>query len=107
MTTGFNYQSLPQQGAKTLRQISEVVNNILKGKLNNVGSVTLANGAATTTLSDTRIGGNSRLAFTARTANAAAIAASVYYDTPGKMTVVIHHTNTANTDQTFDFSILG
>lgn len=42
------------------REISEVVNNIMDGKTNNTGSVTLAtSGATTTTIYDERIGYNS------------------------------------------------
>lgn len=113
MAGNLNIPNPPSLGAQFsvltswLWRVMAVVNGIMKGKTNAFGSVTLANGAATTTLTDANIGGSSTIKFSARTANAAAIQASIYYDAPGNQTVVIHHTNTANTDQTFDYSITG
>lgn len=50
------YRILPYQGGSP-REISEVVNNIMNGKTNNTGSVTIATGGATsTTITDARIG---------------------------------------------------
>jgi len=49
------FRVLPYQGG-TPREISEIVNNIMNGKTNNTGTVTLATGnATTTTLYDERI----------------------------------------------------
>lgn len=49
------FRVLPYQGG-TPREISEIVNNIMNGKTNNTGTVTLATGnALTTTLYDERI----------------------------------------------------
>ena len=54
-----NFRVLPYQGGSP-REISEVVNNIMNGKTNNTGTVTLATGGATTTtITDARIGGDS------------------------------------------------
>jgi len=54
-----NFRVLPYQGGSP-REISEVVNNIMNGKTNNTGSVTIATGGATTTtITDARIGGDS------------------------------------------------
>lgn len=54
---------LPQQGGNP-RQISEVVNRILDGKINSTGLVTLATGnATTTTLYDARISEDSLIVF--------------------------------------------
>ena len=53
------FRVLPYQGGSP-REISEVVNNIMNGKTNNTGTVTLATGGATTTtINDARIGYNS------------------------------------------------
>lgn len=55
------FRLLPYQGG-TPRQISEVVNNIMNGKTNNTGTVTLATGnATTTTLYDERISADSKI----------------------------------------------
>ena len=50
------FRRLPPQGGDQ-RAVAEVVNNIMDGKTNNTGSVTLATGGAnTTTITDARIG---------------------------------------------------
>lgn len=55
----------------TPREISEVVNNIMNGKTNNTGDVTLATGWATsTTIYDERIGYDSTIIVTPYSANA-------------------------------------
>ena len=55
------FRLLPYQGG-TPREISEVVNNLMNGKSNNTGTVTLATGNATsTTLYDERISADSKI----------------------------------------------
>ena len=55
------FRLLPNQGG-TPREISEVVNNIMNGKTNNTGTFTMATGGATTTtISDARIGYDSKV----------------------------------------------
>ena len=55
------FRVLPYQGGSP-REISEVVNNIMNGKTNNTGSVTIATGSATTTtITDARIGYGSKV----------------------------------------------
>ena len=55
------FRVLPYQGGSP-REISEVVNNIMNGKTNNTGTVTLATGGATTTtLYDARISPESKI----------------------------------------------
>jgi hypothetical protein len=55
------FRVLPYQGG-TPRQISEVVNNLMNGKSNNTGTITLATGNATsTTLYDERISADSKI----------------------------------------------
>lgn len=66
------YRRLPLIGA-TPREISEVVNNLVEGKVNSTGTVTLASGGATTTtLTDRRIGPESIILFMATTLSSAA-----------------------------------
>ena len=55
MTRATNYPRLSIYEEDSL-VVANVVNNILDGKINSTGSVTLANSATTTTLSDDRIG---------------------------------------------------
>lgn len=55
------FRVLPYPGG-TPRQISEVVNNLMNGKSNNTGTITLATGNATsTTLYDERISANTKI----------------------------------------------
>lgn len=65
------YRKLIPSGA-TPREISEVVNNLLDGKSNNVGYVTLNTGwATTTTIYNERIGVDSYIGIVPQSANAA------------------------------------
>lgn len=55
------FRVLPYQGGNP-RQISEVVNNLMNGKSNNTGTITLATGNATsTTLYDERISADTKI----------------------------------------------
>lgn len=55
------FRRLPPQGGDP-RSVAEIVNNIMDGKTNNTGSVTLATGGATsTTINDARIGQDSTI----------------------------------------------
>jgi len=66
------YRKLPYQGGSP-REISEVVNNAMEGKINSTGSFTLATGGATTTtIEDKRIGADSVILFMPTTLSAAA-----------------------------------
>lgn len=112
--SGQGYPSLPtaltrgiEDTAKALQRAAVVINGILGGKQNIRTTITLANGAATTTITDPRIGANSHFSLRALTANAAAIQASVWVSSQGKQTVTFTHTNTANADQNFSLSITG
>lgn len=68
------FRNLNYAGA-TPREISEVVNNIMNGKTNNTGSITLATGGATTTtIYDERIGYDSVILLTPNSAAASNIA---------------------------------
>lgn len=90
-----------------LRRVVTAVNNILRGKTNNVGSVTLTANAASTALSDIRIGINSVIVLQPTTANAAAALATTYVGTPGDGTVTITHANNAQTDRVFLYCVIG
>ena len=71
------FRRLPQQGGSQ-REVAEVVNRVLDGKVNSVGLVTLATGnATTTTLYDARISPDSIILFVPY--SAAAIADAVPY----------------------------
>lgn len=86
---------------------ARAVNQILQGKTNNFGSVTLTANDTTTTLTDIRIGVNSVILLQPTTANAAGALATTYPGTPGDGTVTINHANAATVDRTFKYVITG
>jgi len=92
-----------------LKKISDAVNNILRGKTNNTGTITLTDNVATTTLTDIRIGINSVILLQPTTANASAEigAGTIYFNTPDGGSIVINHANNAQTDRTFKYAIVG
>ena len=92
-----------------VRRIAAVVNNMLKGKLNAVASVTLAASATTTTVIDARISPFSALLFSPLTAHAAAeIAAGGFYvSAQGDGTATLTHANNSQTDRNFTMAIIG
>src|SRR5713101_5381964 len=68
-----------------LGRIREVVNNLLRGKLNATLDVTLTVSAASTAVNDPRIGGSSSIQLMALSANAAAEIGNgtIWWGTPG------------------------
>ena len=88
-----------------LLKMADVVNNILQGKLNNNGVVTLAANSATTTLTDARIGPNSTISLMPTTANA--VAENVYFSTFANGSCVLNHTNNAQTDRAYSYTVIG
>lgn len=90
-----------------LAKIASVLNNILAGKLNNNGTVTLTANAATTTFTDSRIGANSVICLMPTTANAAAAIATTYFSAFVTGACTINHANDAQVDKTFSFTITG
>jgi len=88
-------------------RISDTVNNILQGKTNNRGSITLTASSATSTLTDKRIGADSVILLQPTTSNAAAELATLYFGTPGDGSVTINHANNAQVDRTFKYVIIG
>jgi len=92
-----------------LRVVAEVVNNLMDGKDNATGDVTLTANQATTTLADLRIGADSAILFMPTTANAAAEIGNgtLYVSSRGKQTATITHANNAQADRTFRYAIRG
>lgn len=92
-----------------VRRIAEIVNTILRGKINVVLPVTLAANAGTTIVIDARIGPYSALLFAPVTAHAAAeIAAGGFYVSAqqnGEATLI--HANSAQNDRSFNMAIMG
>jgi hypothetical protein len=109
--TGFQTAPLAWAGEaeEWIRKVSEVVNAVMNGKTNAAGTVTLTANAATTTITDARIGANTSVKLTPTTANAATAVATTYQTFPNAATgaIVINHANNAQTDKTFAYVLLG
>lgn len=93
-----------------VRRVAQKVNQILDGKTNNTGSVTLTASTTTTTVTDRRVGVESVILFMPTTANASAEigAGGMYVSTQTAGTsFVITHANNAQTDRTFRYIIVG
>lgn len=95
--------------ADHLFKLATALNKVLDGKINSIGTVTLTANAATTTLSDPRIGRNTILVLIPTTANAAAALGTTYQTYPNAATeaAVLNHANNAQTDKTFAYVLLG
>ncbi len=98
-----NFRRLSVLGDDELT-LANVVNGILDGKVNSTGSVTLANSATTTTLSDDRIGGNSVILFMPTTSDASTVTIHVTGRQKGQAT--LNHAS-ATTTRSFDYVIFG
>ena len=91
------------------RGMSNAINELRDGKINATGSVTLTASAASTAVTDARVGGNSMVLFMPSTANAAAEqgAGTMYVSSVGTQTFTITHANNGQTDRTFSYAVFG
>ena len=95
--------------ANDAREVATIVNNILDGKINSTGTVTLTASAATTVVTEDRTGATSVILFMPTTANAAAeqAAGGMFVSSRGKQTFTITHANNSQADRTFDYIVIG
>lgn len=103
------YRKLNPSGAQP-REISEVVNNLVEGKSNNTGVITLASsvvGLTTTTIVDDRIGFDSVIVLTAMSATAAPFTSSMYISSRTKGTAVITHAINTVATALFNYIVVG
>lgn len=91
------------------RQAALTINNLLVGKINSVGSVTLTANQTTTVVSDPLATINSFIEFMPTTANAASekAAGGMYVSSQGNKTFTVTHANAATVDRTFRYVVLG
>jgi hypothetical protein len=89
------------------RRVSKVINNLLVGKLNNTGNMTLNSGAVSTTVSDARVGPNSVILLmpTSATGSISLDQWRIQTRTDGSFTVT--HTSTSTSDCTASYALLG
>ena len=80
--------------ATNLREIAEVLQNAMQGKLN-IGGLVVLNGTQTV-IEDNRIGAQSLLLFLALSAEAASIVPTIWALYRGKMTATLEHAAAVN-----------
>lgn len=92
-----------------LRNITRVVNNIMRGKTNNTGEVTLTASASSTVVTDPFVGGDSTIQLIPTTANAALEASSgaLYISAVGDQTFTVSHSSSSHIDKTFKYVVIG
>jgi hypothetical protein len=88
-------------------QAERTINEILRGRGNNVGDVTLTANATSTTIADIRIKLTMTAVLIPRTANAAAAMTNVYISAVADGSITLTHSNTATVDRTFDYILHG
>lgn len=94
-----------------VRTLVFAINQLIRGRANSVGSVTLTENTTTTTVtpSESLMNESAKVFFTPRTANAAAEwgNGTMYVSAITRTTFTITHANNAQTDRTFDYDVRG
>lgn len=91
----------------TQREVFEAIEQILLGRLNNVGTITLTENVTTSTITNRIIHENSVITFSSKTANAATELANLYISAKANGSATITHSNLSSTDRTYDYVIHG
>lgn len=105
----------PEHIVEWSRKIAEVANRAVAGKLDAVGSITLTQSSATSTLTDSRITASSTIVFMPTTENAAfeitgmlqIDTAALYVSARADGSATLTHANHASTDRTFGYVVIG
>jgi len=97
------FRNLPKEGGSP-RQISEVVNNIMEGKINSTGEFTIASNTTETTVNDRRASVNSIILFTA--IGSTGSHSEPYVKTRSNGSFVVGHQNDGH-DHDFGYVIIG
>lgn len=104
------YRRLQPQYADT-REIAEITNQVLNGKTNNTGEVTLPHGSgggsATYTVNDERAGFNSVILFMPLSNTSAGKLTSIYVSSRSKGSFVITYNDSGSTDIELAYAIIG
>lgn len=101
------FRTLPPFGGDQ-RQVAEVVRGLMDGKSNNTGSITLNQGATSTTINDRRIGADSIILFMPKNDKAAEELGHghMYVSSLGQGTATITHGNHMH-DMIFGYAVIG
>lgn len=102
-----SFQLAPDE--KEPRKHVDSINNVIKGRTENYGQVTLTANTATTTVTNVQISENSEIMLSPKTSNAAAAIATTYIPEATILngSFVIQHANNAQTDRTFGYVWVG
>jgi hypothetical protein len=98
-----------QPAGATLRDAVTAINQLMQGRSNATGQVTLTASAATTVLSKTTVNEDAEVFLIPRTANAAAelAAGTAYISDVSRGSFTITHANNAQSDRTFGYIVIG
>lgn len=89
------------------RRLVDAVIQLVEGRHNAFGEFTLTPGATTTIVSHPNCGPDSIPLWSPTTANAAAALATMYYSNVASGSFTVHHSNNAQTDRIFGFTVDG
>ena len=98
--------SMPDN-SQHLRLVSLTLNNVMDGKLNSTGEITLTASATSTTLTDARIGGDSVIVFMPITANGKTAENNLFVSARASGSATLTHASSSNNDQNFAYIIIG
>jgi hypothetical protein len=101
------YRVLPYSGG-TARQISEVVNNAMGGKINATGTINLASSSATgTSLPDVRISTDSVIMFMPTNTASATFMNDMFVSAKVDGSATISHSANTSASATFSYLVIG
>lgn len=84
-------------------QLAETLNEVLKGRGNNIGTFTLAANVTTTIVEDNLFESGQVVVWMPTTANAAGAMTNLYVSARAKGSFTLTHANAATTDRTFAY----
>lgn len=96
-----------QPGERDIRRIVDAIIQIVTGRQNSVGDVTLRASQTTTTVSFQNCSKDCRVFLSPKTANAAAAIPTTYISAINQGSFTITHASNAQADKTFGFLCIG
>lgn len=99
-------RAIPPSGL-TEREIHDILRQLVEGRSNATGSVTLTPSAASTVVNSTTINANGQPFLFPKTAHAAAEHATTYASITAAGVLTITHANNAISDRTFSWAVFG
>lgn len=108
MAVNNNYPTItkpPSAAYDFLKDVREIIRNIMNGRTNNTGEVTLTHSATSTVVPNILCNANSAIILQPITADASGLA-SVYV-VAGDKEITIHHASNSSTNLVFRYVIVG